>query len=294
MANEQITISSTYTKIDNLTLPNDVPFNITCSKALNSGSVLPCKEHINATMIFDNSSRPYFGAFWNSINKKQLSLSESVDGIGHINLYITFSALTRGTLLMQLYDPDYDILDPKFDENDLFSRSLNYDNNYYLSLGFNYELTFTRNVRHSISNKATNYIGIQQTYIDKKFIRSTIQMYLFNYTPTPNAIQVEISSGPFQMEEQVLSILANILAYYGFASALYIVLFGVEKISPWGIVHKGFCCFFRNIKKKTEVEIKKKISDDTDDKTYEVKSEKEDPKMISYLEKCVIDFSLAD
>ncbi|CAG8687209.1 11677_t:CDS:2, partial [Ambispora gerdemannii] len=121
-----------------------------------------------------------------------------------------------------------------------FEESLFYLNKYTLSGGFFYKLGFSRKIRKTFAQEYLSYIGLPQTYHKIPYIESGMQSVPMASLNTTNLI-VRISPRSFIIEEEqeqrtltILGTLGTIAAYYSSIAFIYVFLFGVDSMTPWG------------------------------------------------------------
>ncbi|RIA92811.1 hypothetical protein C1645_764137 [Glomus cerebriforme] len=73
-----------------------------------------------------------------------------------------------------------------------------------------------------------------------------------------NYLKVRMSPRDFILQEEqeqrndtIIGALGTIAAYYGTIVFIYVFLFGVESMRPWGVIHNG-CCGLRKFKSDPE------------------------------------------
>ncbi|CAG8645392.1 20609_t:CDS:2, partial [Dentiscutata erythropus] len=185
---ENPTISTSYSSVDSLLVPNvylslDVPFNVSCVTHLNTS----CDEHI--IQIHGYTSRPYSYKFTNSIKTSQISFSEHSNV--YINLLMTALSNPSFTIMVVLYDPEYDGYTVSYDDK----NSSEYDKNFVEKM--------------YIDQNPTSQNGTKLQISPGSFI---------------------IKEQKEQRSNNILSIVGIIFAHYGGLAAFYVILFDHKNV----------------------------------------------------------------
>ncbi|GBB94001.1 hypothetical protein RclHR1_02270025 [Rhizophagus clarus] len=259
MAKENPTISTTFSSVDAVLTPSiylsfAYIFNISCwiyydYKGINETS---CNEYVTQPKFTGDKDYPYGGIF----TPKGIKLTRYND-IGPYFVYLkvnitdpTFSNLTESFFRMNLYDSenDYDIHDivsmnnMKNESISPFEESLFYLNKYTLTGGYLYKLGFSRKIREILGQPALSYIGLPSNYNPKPYIESSIQG-VPAATLDETHLKVRISPRDFIIDdEQEQSSIVFI----------YVFLFGVESMKPWGYIHSGCCGLLPTFNEESE------------------------------------------
>ncbi|CAG8531061.1 13328_t:CDS:2, partial [Acaulospora morrowiae] len=118
------------------------------------------------------------------------------------------------------------------------------------------KMLFTRKVKNLMKPNFLNVIGIPPSYLKQPYIESTFESAIIPYASqmfenaTLGDIYATLFIGTYNWLEQVdteirstniLDSIALLAGLYGLLTAIYICLFGVTAISPWGICQRGCC-----------------------------------------------------
>nr|CAG8553258.1 8336_t:CDS:2 [Entrophospora candida] len=136
-----------------------------------------------------------------------------------------------------------------------YEESLFYMNKYTLTGNLLFKLGYSRKTRKTLIPTFLNYVGIpSENYFTQHYIESTIQDVPAQPSNTA-FLTVRISPQNFITEEEqeqrhstLLTALGTIAAYYSSVVFIYVFLFGVESMKPWGFIHTGCCGFRRETK----------------------------------------------
>nr|CAG8588422.1 8844_t:CDS:10 [Entrophospora candida] len=215
-------------------------FTISCSllydyDGINSTS---CDQYVTQPKNIDFQDFPFVGSF---SPKGKINLTRYDDTE---NEYV--------------YDTQHKYFDPSLPP---YEESLFYMNKYTLTGNHLFKLGYSRKTRKMLITTPLNYVGIPpQNYFTQNYIESTIQD--IPAQPSNTAfLTVRISPHNFITEEEqeqrhstLITALGTIAAYYSSIVFIYVFLFGVESMKPWGFVHNG-CCGFRKETKDSLIPI---------------------------------------
>ncbi|CAG8593170.1 349_t:CDS:2, partial [Ambispora leptoticha] len=117
-----------------------------------------------------------------------------------------------------------------------------------------YKLGYSRKSRNLIAQTILSYIGLPSSYRPDLYIESNMQSVPMESLHKTNII-LRISPRSFLLEEEqeqrhltIISALGTIAAYYSSVAFIYVFLFGVDSITPWGVIHGCGC---RKVKHRT-------------------------------------------
>ncbi|CAG8645589.1 12959_t:CDS:2, partial [Ambispora leptoticha] len=240
MAQEIPTISSTFVPINNVEAPAvhlalGYQFNFSCLlyndyKGTTNES---CNQYITQPIETNDIDYPFVGNF---------SPKGAIKLAGYNTTEIEAEA-TSGPIFVYLY---INITDPTYDDNNIahepFFRMTLYDAG--------------KKKRNTITKRTLSYIGLPPTYLSEYYIESNMQSVPMESLNKTNII-LRLSPRSFLLEEEqeqrhltIISTLGTIAAYYSSIAFIYVFLFGVDSITPWGVIHGG-CCGCRKVKHKT-------------------------------------------
>ncbi|CAG8664939.1 11040_t:CDS:2 [Funneliformis mosseae] len=279
MLNEKPTISSTFTTSDSLPAPANVE---------------KCDEYVQQPIFTGKIDHPFVGNFLGNI---------SLTGYGDEGVHFVFLNINVKNKLLNLNDSNQEtsFRMTAFDSEDTqsnapitpFEESLFYLNKYTVAENFIYKLGFSRKFRKTLCPSPLTYIGFAGTCFTKPYIESIMQSAPM-ISSNPNYLTVRISPRSFIVEEEqeqrsgsVINILGNIAALYSSIVFIYVFLFGVDSMRPWGFVHKG-CCGFSRIEERTKEKLSQSVQPPDREDGLE--------KRILYLEtfKCFIEQNFID
>ncbi|RGB42555.1 hypothetical protein C1646_662181 [Rhizophagus diaphanus] len=216
-----------------------------------------CDEYVTQPENTGDKDYPYGGNF----SPKKVKLTR-YDDIGPYFVYLdiniidpTFNNLTDSFFRMNLYDPENDYViyniksmnKIKSGSMTPFEESLFYMNKYTLTGGYLYKLGFSKKIRRILSKPILSYIGFPSDYDSKAYMESNIQSVP---AASLNAthLRVRLSPRNFILEEEqeqrnenILAAVGIIAAYYSSIVFIYVFLFGVDSMKPWGLIHSGCC-----------------------------------------------------
>ncbi|CAG8581805.1 11892_t:CDS:2 [Funneliformis caledonium] len=256
MLNEKPTISSTFTTSDSLPAPA-IDYHGT--------NVEKCDEYVQQPIFTGNIDHSFVGNFLGNI---------SLTGYGDEGVHFVFLNINVKNELLNLNDSNQEtsFRMTAFDSEDTqsnapitpFEESLFYLNKYTVAENFIYKFGFSRKFRKTLFPSLLTYIGFAGTYFTKPYIESIMQSAPM-ISSNPNYLTVRISPRSFIIEEEqeqrsgsVINILGNIAALYSSIVFIYVFLFGVDSMRPWGVIHKG-CCGFRRIEEKTKEKLSQSV-----------------------------------
>ncbi|CAB5183854.1 unnamed protein product [Rhizophagus irregularis] len=219
-----------------------------------------CDEYITQPKSTGDSDYPYGGNF----SPEGIELTRYDDtGPYFVFLIInitdpTFNVLTEPFFRMTLYDSDDGLSDferiNKTKSDSLispFEESLFYLNKYTLTGGYD------------SLEKSSNYLLLP-------YIESSIQG-VPAASLDATRLKVRISPRDFIVEEEqeqrndtIIGALGVIAAFYSSAVFIYVFLFGVDSMKPWGVIHDG-CCGFKRFKRESVEILAWESSPDTED-----------------------------
>ncbi|CAI2167824.1 12885_t:CDS:2 [Funneliformis geosporum] len=305
--NEKSTISSTFTTSSSLPAPAinlafGFEFNISCLLYYDyHGTIVKnCDEYVQQPKLTENEDHSFVGNFLGNISLKGYG-----DEGGVLFVFLNININNK---LLNLNDSNQETSFRMiaFDSEDTqsnapvtpFEESLFYLNKYTVAEHFIYKLGFSRKFRKTLVPTLLTYIGFQGTYVTKPYIESIMQIAPM-ISSNPNYLTIRISPRSFIVEEEqeqrngnIINILGNIAALYSSIVFIYVFLFGVDSMRPWGFVHKG-CCGFRRFEERT----KEKLSQSVRAPDLEAGFEERIlylEKFRRFLEKNVIDASLLE
>ncbi|CAB5387874.1 unnamed protein product [Rhizophagus irregularis] len=216
-----------------------------------------CDEYVTQPNNTGDKDYPYGGNF----SPKKVELTR-YDDIGPYFVYLdinirdpTFNNLTESFFRMNLYDTENDYVIYNIESMNKiksgsmtpFEESLFYLNKYTLTGGYLYKLGFSKKIRRILSKPILSYIGFPSSYDSKPYIESNIQSVP---AASLNAthLRVRLSPRNFILEEEqeqrndnILAAVGIIAAYYSSIVFIYVFLFGVDSMKPWGLIHSGCC-----------------------------------------------------
>ncbi|GBC34562.2 hypothetical protein GLOIN_2v1870609 [Rhizophagus irregularis DAOM 181602=DAOM 197198] len=286
IARENPTISTTFASVNNVLAPSiylSLPYNFSISCQIyydyNGINDTSCDEYITQPKSTGDSDYPYGGNF----SPEGIELTRYDDtGPYFVFLIInitdpTFNVLTEPFFRMTLYDSDDGLSDferiNKTKSDSLispFEESLFYLNKYTLTGGYFYKLGFSRKIRKVIRHPFWSFIGFPSNYLLLPYIESSIQG-VPAASLDATRLKVRISPRDFIVEEEqeqrndtIIGALGVIAAFYSSAVFIYVFLFGVDSMKPWGVIHDG-CCGFKRFKRESVEILAWESSPDTED-----------------------------
>ncbi|RIA87126.1 hypothetical protein C1645_777957 [Glomus cerebriforme] len=279
MVNERPTISTTYTAVDSVLAPAvnisyDFNFKISCLIYYDYyGTVSkPCDEYVNQPVnmgyIYDH---PFVGSFIPGNNIYLAKTANNSDTTKPSYIFLNINVMDPTiTSNYSFQDSVYRLYayDSSTQYNDSltpFGESLYYTNKFVMANRQTYKLGYFRKIRNTLKQTAFSYIGFPKKYITLPYIESIIQS-----TPmgslNPNDVSVRINPRSFIIEEEqeqrgdsILSIFGTIAAFYSSMVFIYVFLFGVDLVRPWGIAHIG-CCGFKKLENETKEKLIKAVT----------------------------------
>ncbi|CAJ0838443.1 10407_t:CDS:2 [Entrophospora sp. SA101] len=265
VANDRPTVTTSYSSMDEFPLPD-----------LNS---VDCGNYVTQPTLQYNNTY-WFGLFapkFSFLNNPQLGRQDVMmiftivdPSYNHDTDYNTFT--------ISMSDPEHNaIIDPyanSFDNSSYanFVTAVQKRNQYDLGVGFQYLIKMTRSQRNVLIDAPQNNFGLSSNYpipYIQTTIRKLYKILLFNEISgadnrnEPNSenydsirvsldktTTVSISALHYLLEteneqRQFLTVISSIIAVWGGLSVVYIFLFGVNSIKPWGYIQEK--CFKRKV-----------------------------------------------
>ncbi|CAJ0641644.1 12271_t:CDS:2 [Entrophospora sp. SA101] len=239
VANDRPTVTTSYSSMDEFPLPD-----------LNS---VDCGNYVTQPTLQYNNTY-WFGLFapkFSFLNNPQLGRQDVMmiftivdPSYNHDTDYNTFT--------ISMSDPEHNaIIDPyanSFDNSSYanFVTAVQKRNQYDLGVGFQYLIKMTRSQRNVLIDAPQNNFGLSSNY-PIPYIQTTIHSIRVSLDKTTT---VSISALHYLLEteneqRQFLTVISSIIAVWGGLSVVYIFLFGVNSIKPWGYIQEK--CFKRKV-----------------------------------------------
>ncbi|CAB4422354.1 unnamed protein product [Rhizophagus irregularis] len=234
IARENPTISTTFASVNNVLAPSiylSLPYNFSISCQIyydyNGTNDTSCDEYITQPKSTGDSDYPYGGNF----SPEGIELTRYDD----TGPYFVF-------LIINITDPTFNF----------------------------YKLGFSRKIRKAIRHPFWSFIGFPSNYFHIPYIESNIQG-VPAASLDATRLKVRISPRDFIVEEEqeqrndtIIGALGVIAAFYSSAVFIYVFLFGVDSMKPWGVIHDG-CCGFKRFKRESVEILAWESSPDTED-----------------------------
>nr|CAG8545120.1 4987_t:CDS:2 [Entrophospora candida] len=311
--NEQPSITISLTPIKDPTAPAvhlgfGKDFNISCLLYYDYAgkNSTNCDQYVIQPKKIGYEDYPYVGYFSpkGSINLTQYYIDS---GPYFVYLYVNIKDSTDDftqEFRMTVYDEgnEYDMQNQSFvAPTSPFEKSLFYMNKHTLVGRNKYKLGYSRRTRETLITTFWTYFGTPiPVYNTTHYIETSMQAIPASPTNT-NYATIRISPHNFiiadeqeQRSNTIISTLGTIAAYHGAAVFIYVFLFGVDSMKPWGFVHRG-CCGCGGFRRKAEIGIERSLAEEnieSSTRLSERMKKLEDFKII--LEKYVVDTSLLE
>ncbi|RHZ87346.1 hypothetical protein Glove_37g21 [Diversispora epigaea] len=265
--NDLPTIATKYSQMSHFPLPLisiqlTKQFNISCEFLFfdffgNTGDI--CAKHVTQP-IPNNSNGLWTGKFFpnglsfpihNQNGLKRILMkffiidNSIVDGdppVFTINIFDSENATMADIMYNETTKNTY------FKESSPFVTSIFRSNRYFLGRNYTHHVRMTRKVTKTIVGTFRDCFGFPETYDTLTYITTV------NYVTTRNATYFKSAASGFmidphnfvietqieQRNKSALSVISNVLAVGGALLTLYVLLFGVSSIKPWGVMQKWF------------------------------------------------------
>ncbi|CAB4487843.1 hypothetical protein RhiirA1_529563 [Rhizophagus irregularis] len=310
MSKENPSISTTFTSIDSILAPSiylsfAYKFNISCLIYYDYAgkNETSCDEYVTQPNNTGDKDYPYGGNF----SPKKVKLTR-YDDIGPYFVYLdiniidpTFNNLTESFFRMNLYDTENDYVIYNIESMNKiksgsmtpFEESLFYLNKYTLTGGYLYKLGFSKKIRRILSKPILSYIGFPSSYDSKPYIESNIQSVP---AASLNAthLRVRLSPRNFILEEEqeqrndnILAAVGIIAAYYSSIVFIYVFLFGVDSMKPWGLIHSG-CCGLPTFVDQDDEQNEPNEPNEPNEQVLNIESMDERVKELEKILKCIV------
>nr|CAG8589656.1 11363_t:CDS:2 [Entrophospora candida] len=237
---EQSNITTTLAPINNPIVPGfGQDFNISCSLyydyyGTNSTS---CDEYIVQPKKIGYDNYPYVGYFSPKGNINLTKYNDTV-GLHFVYLHINIKNSTAPDdytreFRMTLYDAGkffhkidvYILLNKDFNTSVTpFEESLFYMN------------------KHTLTGHSVEDIPVNPSSTDYAIIRISPQSFIIAEEQEQSLIVL------YNRSNTIISTIGTIAAFHSAAVFIYVFLFGVDSIKPWGFAHSGCCGFKRKAK----------------------------------------------
>ncbi|CAG8773901.1 17195_t:CDS:2 [Dentiscutata erythropus] len=278
---------------------NEVP---TISTTIKTGDKILAP--VNATSCDDHIIQPTFGKdidfpFTGSFSPKfDIALTKFND-TGPFFVYLHMFVNTTGLLFNDTaQDSTFRMVAFDADSTSLFEDSLFYKNKYLLARNTQNVFLYNRKIRKELDKRQQylSIIGFLPKYDETlNYIESNIETLPMQNSSDQLYTSVRINPRDFTITEEreqrqntIVGALGTVVAFYGCFVFIYVSLFGVDSIRPWGIVH-NFC----GIREKTQEKLIKNMQlSNTDDLESLIQTVNELEIFYNYLRLNVIDSSL--
>ncbi|KAF0557672.1 hypothetical protein F8M41_012805 [Gigaspora margarita] len=261
-----------YIATPNLYFASSSNFSIFCEYSFNgflyNGSRLHCTQRIQYG--FRSSFAPFMATFKPNglrLNNNLSSNPPNMTGINFDTNQTEFSNITSVDfiiikpinqtiqLLLWAFDPE---MDPYSDRN-LFTKEPNLmyefikSNEYQVGTGYN-QFRFSKRIRRMLINKASSLFSWQAQYKEIPYITSEMENIRENISLGVSTVQISCLSTIVETDsEKLILTLLDVFGFIGglftLLTSIFVILFGQNKRSPWGILHFLSCC---SIKQKTQ------------------------------------------
>ncbi|RIB09461.1 hypothetical protein C2G38_2251361 [Gigaspora rosea] len=277
--NERPTVSTTIKTDDKILAPIIYMefkhnFSISCFLyySINGTNVASCDDCISQPTGGNGIDFPYIGRFSPKHDIGLTTYSEPGPYYVYLHMYVNTTGLSfndtaqDSTLRMIAFYAEKDLL-PVYNSNSTspFEESLFYSNKYLLARNSQYIFLYSRKIRKMIDkqHEFSSMIGFPSKHSEPlNYIESIIEPLpmILNSSDQPYSV-VRVNPRDFTIvteEEQrhstIIGAIGTVVAFYSSVVFIYIFLFGVDSIRPWGIVHN--CC---GIKEKTQKKLLKDV-----------------------------------
>ncbi|RIB09462.1 hypothetical protein C2G38_2108557 [Gigaspora rosea] len=306
--NERPTVSTTIKRDDKVLAPIiymqfKYNFSISCFLyySINGTIVTSCDDCISQPTLVSDIDFPYIGRFSPKHDIGLTKYSDPGPYFVYLNMYVNTTGLSfndtaqDSIFRMVAFDAEKDFL--YSNSTSPFEESLFYSNKYSLARNSIYKFLYNRKIRKMIDkqHEYLSMIGFPSKYNEPlNYIESIIEPLpmILNSSDQPYSV-VRVNPRDFtkvEEEEQstIIGAIGTVVAFYSSVVFIYIFLFGVDSIRPWGIVHN--CC---GIKEKTQKKLLKDVHlINTDDLESLIQRVNEIEHFHKYLRNNVVDTSL--
>ncbi|RIA94139.1 hypothetical protein C1645_818523 [Glomus cerebriforme] len=241
MINERPTITTTYTTVDSVVAP---------------GVSKPCDEYVTQPINMNyTDDHPFVGSFVPEDNIYLSKTNNDTMTPSYIFLNINVidpiaSNYSVRDAVYRLYA--YDSSTAAQCNDSPFGESLYYRNKFVLANHLVYRLGYFRKIRNTLEQSLFSFTGFSRKYTTLPYIDSIIQNTPMGPS-NDNDVTIRINPRSFIIEEEqeqrndtIISIFGTIAAFYSSMVFIYVFLFGVDLMKPWGIAHER-CCGFRKL-----------------------------------------------
>ncbi|CAG8508223.1 1767_t:CDS:2, partial [Dentiscutata heterogama] len=262
-----------------------------------------CDDYIIQPTFGSDIDFPFIGSFSPKFDIRLTKYNDSGPFFIYLLLFVNTTGLLfndtaqDSTFRMVAFDAEKNLFNSN--STSLFEDSLFYKNKYLLAKNSQNIFLYNRRIRKEIDKRQQylSIIGFLPKYDETlNYIESNIEtLPMIQNSSDQLYTVVRINPRDFTMIEEreqrqntIMGALGTVLAFYGCFVFIYVSLFGVDSIRPWGIVH-NFC----GIREKTQEKLIKNMQlKNTDDLESLIQRVNDMENFYHYLRLNVIDSSL--